>query len=141
MLDWEVNLISKEDRHHFLLSYIEEDATISVTTKISSMEMRAVETLINADHQDYGRPRPVLSPSPHELDHVSTVLVSISPTLDNALIYDSLRYRDEMGNFKSSIGSTNVTTSQLLVDNNTKAIEPSTDNDFSVDCKYILDDL
>ena len=115
--------------------------TIDVTSKIFSMEMRAVETLINADHQDYGRPRPVLSPSPHELDHVSTVLVSISPTLDNALIYDSLRYRDEMGNFKSSIGSTNVTTSQLLVDNNTKAIEPSTDNDFSVDCKYILDDL
>ena len=33
----------KKDRQHLLLSYIEEDATIAVTRKICSMDMRAVD--------------------------------------------------------------------------------------------------
>ena len=105
------------------------------------MEIQAVETLINADHQDDGLPRPVFTPFPREVDQVSTVLASISRTLDNALLYDSLRCRYEIGKFKSSIGSTTVTTSQFLVDNHTKATEPSTNNDFLVETTDILDNL
>ena len=56
MTFWEGNLINKKDRQNFLLSDIEEDATISVTTKICSIDMRVVETLIDAAHQDYGIP-------------------------------------------------------------------------------------
>ena len=93
MLDWEGNLIDKKDRQHFLLSEIEKDVTIAGTSKFCSMEMRSVETLIDAAHQDYGRPRPVFAPSPREVYQVSTVLASISPTLDDALIYESIRDR------------------------------------------------
>ena len=61
MLDWEGNLTNKKDVQHFLLSDIEEYATIAATIKICSMEMRAVETLIDAAHQDDGIPRPVFT--------------------------------------------------------------------------------
>ena len=90
MLIWEGNLINKKDLHHFILSDIEEDATIATTGKIFSMKMLAVETLIDAYHQDDGILRPVLTPSPRKVDQVSTVLASISPTLDDALLHDSL---------------------------------------------------
>ena len=78
MLYWEGNLIDKKDHHNFLLSETEEDATIAVTSKICSMEMRAVETLIDAAHKDVGIPRPVFTPSPRDVDQMSTVLASIS---------------------------------------------------------------
>ena len=68
MLDSEGNLTDKEDRQNFLLSEIDEDATIPVTRKIFSMEMRAVRTLIDAAHQYNGIPRPVLTPSTREVD-------------------------------------------------------------------------
>ena len=104
MLDSEGNLVVKKDLQNFLLSDIEEDATISVTRKIFSMEIQSVETFIDAENQDDGRPIPVSTPYPRKLDQVSTVLASISPTLDDALLYDSLIDRYEMGKFKSSIG-------------------------------------
>ena len=91
MLNWEGNIIDKKYIHHFLLSAIEEDATISITSKFCSMEMQAVETLIYATHQDDRRPRPFFTPSPRKVEYVSTVLASISPTLDNALLYEPLR--------------------------------------------------
>ena len=46
-----------------------------------------------------------------------------------------------MRNFKSSIGSTNGTTSQFLVDDDTEATEPSTNDDFLVYSTDMLDDL
>ena len=55
------------------------------------MEMREVETLIDADHQDDGRPRPVFTHSPREVDQVSTVMDSISLTLDDTLLYDPFK--------------------------------------------------
>ena len=64
MIDWEGNLIDKKDRQYFLLSDIEEYATIAVTTKIFSIYMRAVETLIDAAHQYDERPMPVFTPTP-----------------------------------------------------------------------------
>ena len=105
------------------------------------MEMRAVETLIDAAHQDYERPRPVSTPPPREVDQMSKVLASISPTLDDALLFDSLRDRYDMGKFKSFIGSTNGTTSQFLVNDDTEETEPSIDDDFSVDSTDMLYDL
>ena len=90
------------------------------------MEMLVVETLINAAHQDDGRPRPVFTPSPCKVDQVSIVLASISPNLEDALLYDSLQDRSEMIKFKSYIGSTNGKTSQFLVNDDTEATEPST---------------
>ena len=46
-----------------------------------------------------------------------------------------------MRKFKSSIGSTNVTNSQFLVDYDTEATEPIAKGDLSVDSTDILDDL
>ena len=46
-----------------------------------------------------------------------------------------------MGKFRSSIRSTNGTISQFLVDNDTTATEPSSDDDFLVDNTDMLDDL
>ena len=93
MLDWEGNLIDYKYQHNFLLSDIEEDSTIAVTSKICSMEIRAVETLIDAFHQYDMIPGKCFTPSPRKVDQVSTVLASISPTLDDTLIYESLRDR------------------------------------------------
>ena len=141
MLNWEVNLIDKKNCLHFLLSDIEKDAIISVTSKICNMEMRAVETLIDESHQYDGRPRPIFIPYPREVDQVSIVLASISLTLDDALLCDSLRDRAETIKFKSSIGSTNGMTIQFLVDDDTQAMETSTENDFSFESTDVLYDL
>ena len=46
-----------------------------------------------------------------------------------------------MGKFKSSLGSTNGTTSQFLVNNDTKSTEISTDDDLSVDSTDMLDEF
>ena len=46
-----------------------------------------------------------------------------------------------MSKFKYSIGSTNGTTSQFLVDDDTEATEPSTGDDLSADSTDMLDDL
>ena len=92
--------------------------------------MRSVENLIYAAHQDDGRPTPVFTPPPRKVDQVSILLASISPTLDDALLYESLWDRAEIGKFKSSIESSNGTTSQFLVYDDTEATEPSTENDF-----------
>ena len=97
------------------------------------MEIRTVEKFIDASHQDDGKPRTVFTTSLREVDQVSRVLASITPTLDDPLIYESLQDIAEMSKFKSSIGSTNGTTSQFT--------EPSTDDDFLVDRKDMLDDL
>ena len=80
-------------------------------------------------------------PSPREVDQLSTVLASLSPTLDDALLYDPLRDRYEMSKFKSSAGSTNGTTSHFLVDDDAEAIEHSTDDDLLVNIKDMLDYL
>ena len=141
MLDWERNLTGKKERRKFLLSEIEEYVTIAVTSKICSINMREVKNLIDADNQDDRIPRPFFTSSPLEVDKVSKVLASISPTLDDALLYDSLQDRSEMSKFNSSIGSTNGTTGQFLVGNDTKTTVPSTDNDLLVDSKDMLDDL
>ena len=57
-------------------------------------------------------------------------MASISLTLDDALLSDSLRDRSVMVKFKSSIGSTKGTTSQFLVDDVTEATEPSANDAF-----------
>ena len=46
-----------------------------------------------------------------------------------------------MSKFKYSIGLTNGTISHFLVDDDTEARKPSTDDNFLVDSKYMLDDL
>ena len=105
------------------------------------MEMRADETLIHVAHKDDGRPRPVFTHSPRKVDQVSIVLPSISPTLDDGLLYDSLLNRAEMGKFQSSVGSTNGTTRQFLVDNDNEATEPITGDDLLFNSIDMLDDL
>ena len=83
--------------------------------------MQTVETLIDASNQYDGRPRIFFTPFPRKVDQVSSVMASISVTLDNSLIYYSLRYRADMGKFMYSIRSTNGMTSRLLVDDDTEA--------------------
>ena len=117
MLYWEGNLIGKKDRHQLLQSDIEGD----VNSKFCSMEMRAIETLIDASNKDYGRPSSVFTPSPRKVDQVSISLAIISWTLYDPLLYDYLRDGYDIGKFKFSIGSTNGTTSHLLVDDYTEA--------------------
>ena len=46
-----------------------------------------------------------------------------------------------MVKFKSSVGSTNGTTSQLFVDDDTEAMEPSTEYDLLVYSTNMLDDF
>ena len=54
------------------------------------MYMRVVETLIDAAHQHYGRPMLVFTLYPRKVDQVYTLMASISATLDDAVLYESL---------------------------------------------------
>ena len=64
MLNWEGNKIDKSDRQQFLLFDIEEDVVMAASVQIFSMEMRAVETVMDSNNNDYERPLPMYRP-PH----------------------------------------------------------------------------
>jgi hypothetical protein len=65
---------------------------------------------------------------PRVADEVSSVLASVSPTLDDQILYRRLAARAELGKFKASIGSTDALGSEYLIDDDS-ATQPLTDDD------------
>ncbi len=46
MLDWEGNMIQKKDRAKILLSDIQEDVAMTASVQVSSVETRAIDTVL-----------------------------------------------------------------------------------------------
>jgi hypothetical protein len=80
---------------------------------------------------------------PRAADEVSSVLASVlSPLLDDQALYERLQARSDLGKFQASIGSTNASGSEFLVDDNGSATHDLTNSDTDKeDEEQVLDDL
>jgi uncharacterized protein (DUF342 family) len=83
---------------------------------------------------------------PIAANQVSSILADISPILNDESLYERLLARSNLGNFKVSIGSTNATESEFLVEDEASTSSASTDTDMEVETveeedEHILDNL
>jgi hypothetical protein len=144
MLDWEGNMIKKQDRGQILLSEVHEDTALAASVQISSIESRMINNIFqrNDDVSPEEKVHPCWKPIPRAADEVSSVLAGISPILDDQALYERLQARLDLGRFQVSIGSTNALGSEFLVDDKDSAAHDTTDSDSDEeDDEQVLDDL
>ncbi len=131
MLDWEGNMIQRKDRAQILLSEIQEDVAMTASVQVSSTEAKAIDTVLESNSVTYDEEaHPCWQPIPRAADQVSSILASVSPTLDDQTLYGCLSARTALGKFKASIGSTDALGGEHLIDDDS-ATQPLTDDDMS----------
>jgi hypothetical protein len=141
MLDWEGNMIERRHRSQILLSDVRDDSVFAASVEISSVESNAIDALLQrSDDEIEEKVQPCWKPIPRQADEISSVLAGISPILNDQALYERLKARSDLGKFKASIGSTNATSSEFLVDDDDSATEDPTDSE-SEDDEQVLDDL
>ena len=127
MVDWEGNMIDKQDRQTILLTQIEEDLTMSVSMMVSRVETNLVNQMIETpDEEEHCMTIP---PVPSAADEVASVLAEVSPLLDDIALYERLVTRSDLGQYQASIGSTDVFRGSHLVDDDENPTDPGTDAD------------
>ena len=147
MLDWEGNMVQKKDRVRILLSEVAEDAAMAASVQVSSTEAKAIDNVFKSNNVSHDEEaHPCWQPIPRAANEVSSVLTSVSPTLDDNVLYGRLAARADLGKFKASIGSTNASNCEYLLDEETTATDALTDDDMSQtgsdnDEDQALDDL
>lgn len=139
MLDWEGNMVERHDRQTVLLSEIEEDTQMSVSMAVSAVETQAVDQRIHSQDEQEQEDECSL-PVPGAASEISSVLAGVSPLLDDAALYKRLAARSDLGKFQASIGSTDVTSSPYVWDDDDATTDPSTssENDSTSDSDQAL---
>ena len=134
MLDWEGNMIQRKDRVQILLSDIPEDVATAASMQVSSAEARAIDNVLDKNGITHDEKiHPIWIPIPRAADEISSILASISPTLDDQVLYGRMNERADLGKFKISIGSTDALGGEYLVEtvDDDSATQPSTEDDTS----------
>jgi hypothetical protein len=142
MLDWEGNMITKRDRQQILLSEIQDDGAMAASVGISSIEVKAIDSVMETMGEMYDRPHPCYESVPREADQIASILASVSPILNDQTLYDRMAEQASLGKFQASIGSTKVTDNEYLVDDDsTPDTVSSTDDNSSNAEDLLLDEL
>ena len=132
MLDWEGNMIEARKRTKILLSDIKVDAMTAASVQVSAVESTKIDELLQRSDKDSEEiVHPCWKPIPRAGDQVSSVLAGISPILDDQTLYERMQARSNLGKFQVSIGSTNATKSEFLVEDDSSTT--STDDDMMVE--------
>ena len=134
MMDWEGEMVDRSQRQQILLTEVQESC-LTATTQVSSIEVNLVDRILERDESDDEEDvHPKYQRIPKEANEVSSVLVGISPVLDDCALYERMKQRAEIGRFQMSIGSTIAPRSRYLDgDDDTVETEPSTDADSEED--------
>ena len=113
-----------------LLSNIPEDAAVTASVQVSSAEARTIDTVLegNVASHDENAAHSCWQPIPRAAHEVSSILASVSPILDDQVLYGRLAERADVGKFKASIGSTNVSGSEYLIEDDSATETSSDDN-------------
>jgi hypothetical protein len=128
MLDWKGNMIEKKHRTKILLSKVEENEAMAASVQVSSQETREIDCVLETSYDEEEIVKPCYGTIPRAADQIFSVLAAVSPLLDNVALYNRLSERLELGNYITSIGSTNATGKEYLVDDDdTQATDLSTD--------------
>jgi hypothetical protein len=128
MLDWEGNVIEKKHRTKILLSEVEENEAMAASVQVSSLETREIDRVLETSYDEEEIVKPCYGTIPRVADQISSVLAAVLPLLDDVALYTQLSERLELGNYITSIGSTNATGKEYIVDDDdTQATDLSTD--------------
>jgi hypothetical protein len=151
MLDWEGNMVKRRDRKQILLSDIEVDEAMAASVQIGSIEVNAIDLVMETMDDEWKRPHPYYEQVPREADQISSILASVSPILNNQTLYSRMAERANLGRFQASIGATNVTDSEYLVetvtddddddDDDSQDNEPSNNDDSSNEDDLLFDKI
>jgi hypothetical protein len=144
MLDWEGNMVEKRDRMQILLSEVHIDSAMAASAEISQLESKSINKRMEEVDQVYTveqEERPTWSHIPCEVDEVASVLCSVLPLLDPTTMCSLLSERGDIGRFQSSVGSTNATRSEYLMDELTVETVSGTDSDSSEASDNVQDDF
>ena len=140
MRDWEGNMVERRHRTQVLLSDVEENANMSVSAVISSIESRTINRVLEVEDVLEEKVAPMYQPIPRGADEIASVFAGVSPILDDVTLYERLSARSELGKFTASIGSTDAPNSAYLVtDDDTAATDPTSTNE-DYDANNDLDD-
>jgi hypothetical protein len=94
MLDWEGNMITKKDRIQVLLLKVAEDTALAASVQILSIENCAIDTVLQRSHSaSEEKVQPCWKHISRAADEVSSVLVAVSPILNDETLYDMLHKR------------------------------------------------
>jgi K+-transporting ATPase c subunit len=130
------------DQKRIILEDIDEDEVMAASAYFGSVEVHVVDVNMQANAPTDDIPQPCYHRIPREADQVARILGEVSPILDDQYFYHSLVERAELGKFQASIGSTNVSDSNYLVDDSVEAKNSTSSSDnSSVDSEQLLDDL
>jgi hypothetical protein len=92
MLNWEGNIIRKQDRQQILLSEIQEDDIMAASFSIGSIEVGADNVVMERGAEDhYSKPHPKYQHVPGAADQISSILREISPTLNDQTLYHKMK--------------------------------------------------
>jgi len=111
MTDWEGNITAKKDRLRVVLDEIpdaSEHGNVSHAL-ISSVESKAVDSNIDSAIQRDHALRPAIADAPMCASDVSSVLLSVSPTLEPYPLFRRLEARAELSAMQVAIGATTCT--------------------------------
>jgi hypothetical protein len=124
MLDWEGNMVEKKHRTQVLLSKVVENEAMASSIQVSSIESRAINRALETSDDKEGPVKPRYDTVPRATDGISSVLVPVSPILDDMVLYQRLSVRSELGRFQTLIGSTDAPGNDYILEDD--ATEPST---------------
>lgn len=110
MLDWQGDMIERQDRQQVLLSDVKQDMAMAASLGIGSVETCAIDSNLErrylASSENVQPPYPRI---PSQCDQVSSVLAGIDPCLNDEVLYKRLEARAHLGDFMMAAGSTMTT--------------------------------
>jgi hypothetical protein len=110
---------------------------MATSVQIGSIEVKAIDLVMETVDEDSEKPHPCYEHVPRAADQVSIILASVSTILNEQNLYERMTERANLGKFQASIGSTNVTDSEYLADEEERQeIDPSTDDEPLLDKLY-----
>ena len=107
MLDWKGNLLDLKHRQRIILNDIPDDDDIADASFIGSVEILAINNLLNQQITD--EIKPMFDMVSSEIDEEASVPAVINPTYDDNMLHARLSQRTNLGKYQMSVGSTIAT--------------------------------
>ena len=128
MLDWQGNIVEKQQRTKILVESIEENQVMSAALYVGAAEAKLVnekyETVVNKLEN------PVLPYIPRAADQIASVFADIDPNLQDDVLYSRMNEMATLSHFKMTIGATTMSKkgNYMLADDQSVATDSDDDN-------------
>ena len=103
MLDWQVNILAKQDRQRIVLSDVEADPMMIASLQISKDESNFIDDVIDQSMTNTEKTLPFKVPK--AVDQVSSVLASVDPLLNETTMYHRMEERAKLPDYIIAVGS------------------------------------